>query len=350
MDDYDIGNRKGHVRYFLHCLNVLPERYAYLDSQRLVIAHFALGGLSLLEATNAINNKQEYIDWIYSLQSPYGGFFGSEIMKHLPHSLAKPHIASTFAAIQCLIVLGDDLEKVKVPELLSWLRSLMNLDGSFQGASDASEPTDLRFTYCAAFIHHIFGSNSNEFSSGDIQMAVEYVVKCQSPDTAFGQVPGAEGHGALTFCALASLKLFGYLHSCKAVLSSSELKRIVRFCVNRQSEGIHGRPNKPDDTCYTFWTCAALKLAQPSIDISEKLDKERVLKFVRSCVDENIGGIKKLNALNTYPDVTHSYLALAGLGVIFNDVVPEYLLKKSFTKRALRVRNMQREQPLSVDL
>jgi len=347
MDNYDIGNRKSHIRYFKNILNVLPQRYASLDSQRLVIAQFALGGLSLLEAIDEVKNKQEFTDWIYSLQCPSGGFYGSKIMKNLPAHLAKPHIASTFAAVQCLILLGDELDKIHVPELLSWVHSLMNPeDGSFQGAADASEPTDLRFTYCAAFLIHLFGAVAKEFSEDDIDTAISYIISCQSPDTAFGQVPGAEGHGALTFCALASLKFFGRLHSENGVLSGKELRRIVRFCVNRQSEGIHGRPHKPDDTCYTFWTCAALKLAQPSIEISEKLDKERVLTFVRSCVDENIGGIKKLNAKNQYADPTHSYFALAGLGVIFDDIIPEYMLKKKYIKKVLRIRNKVKESRL----
>ena len=66
-------------------------------------------------------------------------------MKNLPPHLAKPHIASTFAAVQCLILLGDELDKIHVPELLSWVHSLMNPeDGSFQGAADASEPVTKR--------------------------------------------------------------------------------------------------------------------------------------------------------------------------------------------------------------
>ena len=36
----DIGQRKRHIKYFKQCLNLLPARLAYLDSQRLVLAHF----------------------------------------------------------------------------------------------------------------------------------------------------------------------------------------------------------------------------------------------------------------------------------------------------------------------
>ena len=54
-----------------------------MDSQRIVLAHFALGGLSLLDSVDEIDNIPDVIDWIYSLQSPAGGFFGSDLQRQL---------------------------------------------------------------------------------------------------------------------------------------------------------------------------------------------------------------------------------------------------------------------------
>jgi prenyltransferase beta subunit len=110
----DIGNRNRHIKYFKHCLNLLPARLAYLDSQRLVLAHFALGGLSILGGIDELKNKDEFIEWIYSLQSENGGFYGSEMMSNLPHDVATPHIASTFSALQSLLMLGDNLDRIKI--------------------------------------------------------------------------------------------------------------------------------------------------------------------------------------------------------------------------------------------
>ena len=36
-------------------------------------------------------------------------------------------------------------------------------------------------------------------------------------------------------------------------LSASERSQLVRWLVNRQKQGFNGRPDKDDDTCYTFW-------------------------------------------------------------------------------------------------
>ena len=257
----------------------------------------------------------------------------------------------------------------------------------------------MRFSYCAAFVFHLFGgARQKVFSSCRVDNAVEFILRCQSPDSSFGQVPGSEGHGALTFCALAALKLFGRAH----ILERAECERIARFCVNRQRKGIHGRPHKPDDrtdskyaavqstetglaeglvivpvyvshffqgnfkynlrksvpivgksflrlcyinpsflylkdSCYTFWTSAALKLASPSLLIDHQIDIGEVVSFCTSCCDGVIGGLAKYPG--NPPDPTHSFLALAGIGVIGNDVIPEYMLNRAVTKELLKIRN-----------
>jgi len=329
--------KKRHIKYFIHCLGILPGRYGSYDSQRLVLTQFAVGGLSLLGGLDALKNKDEIIEWIYTLQSPTGGFFGSEIMKDLNKNLAQAHIASTFAALQVLLILGDDLSRVDVGRLMLWVSDLQTSSGSFLGAGDFQEGADTRFSYCAAFIFHLFG-NKNNFSQEKVEKAVDYIIQCQSPDSSFGQVPGSEGHGALTFCALAALKLFGYGN----ILTKSESARIARFCLNRQRKGIHGRPHKDDDSCYTFWTCAALKLANPKIKLVDQVDVEKVLDFVDSCCDSIVGGVSKYPG--NPPDPTHSFLALAGLGVISGQVMPEYMMSKNIVKHLLRTRREIKER------
>lgn len=65
--------------------------------------------------------------------------------------------------------------------------------------------------------------------------------------------------GGSTFCGIASLCLMGKLEE---VFSEKELNRIRRWCIMRQQNGYHGRPNKPVDTCYSFWVGATLKVIQ----------------------------------------------------------------------------------------
>lgn len=65
--------------------------------------------------------------------------------------------------------------------------------------------------------------------------------------------------GGSTFCGIASLCLMDKLEE---VFSEKELNRIKRWCIMRQQNGYHGRPNKPVDTCYSFWVGATLKVSE----------------------------------------------------------------------------------------
>ena len=113
---------------------------------------------------------------------------------------------------------------------------------------------------------------------------------------------------ANTYCALASLHLLNRIDA----ISRDERQRIIRFCVNRQTQGIHGRPCKVDDSCYTFWTGAALKIVStedPYLSKEETLiSNADVIKFLHACSDPIVGGVSKFPG--TPPDPTHSFLAL----------------------------------------
>ena len=43
-------------------------------------------------------------------------------------------------------------------------------------------------------------------------------------------------------------------------LVADELEQIKRWCLFRQKSGFQGRPNKPVDTCYSFWVGASLEV------------------------------------------------------------------------------------------
>lgn len=65
-----------------------------------------------------------------------------------------------------------------------------------------------------------------------------------------------ESHGGTTFCALAALEMSDQLD----VLSEATREKIIRWLIFRQVDGFNGRPNKPTDSCYSFWIGASLKI------------------------------------------------------------------------------------------
>ena len=74
--------------------------------------------------------------------------------------------------------------------------------------------------------------------------------------------------GGSTFCGIASLVLMGKLQQ---AFSPTELEGLKRWCLQRQQSGFQGRPNKPVDTCYSFWVGASLEVRGVCVCLCEGL-------------------------------------------------------------------------------
>ena len=220
------------------------------------------------------------------------------------------HIAMTYVALCTLQALGDDLSRIDKHAILSTLRGLQKSNGSFvalspttttaaeddgnKGDVEAEDDCDLRFMYAAIAVWYILTSNNeeNEDHNHDydhnhdeqyinIETATQYILSCKSYEGALGLTPGREGHGGSTFCGIASLFLLGVLDD---VMEREELRgwkeELIYWCVMRQKSlmkkivnndddngyyvqeeeeeeeqpaGMVGRPNKKEDTCYSYW-------------------------------------------------------------------------------------------------
>lgn len=102
----------------------------------------------------------------------------------------------------------------------------------------------------------------NHWSSFNKFVAIKWIVSLNCfylklPTACTDHAPALLCTGGWTYCAIASLRLMGRLEE---ALSQRELDRIRRWCIMRQQTGFHGRPNKPVDTCYSFWVGATLEV------------------------------------------------------------------------------------------
>ncbi|XP_065104113.1 geranylgeranyl transferase type-1 subunit beta isoform X1 [Paramisgurnus dabryanus] len=322
MADFDQIDflRERHVRFFLRCLDVLPERYAPYETSRLTIVFFALSGLDVLDALDVVD-KPSLIEWIYSLQvlpTDDGcnlgrcGFRGSSHIgvpynnskqgPSTPHAYDSGHVAMTYTGLACLVILGDDLSRVNKEACLIGLKALQLEDGSFYAVPEGSE-NDMRFVYCAACICYML----DDWSGMDRQKAIDYIRRSTSYDGGIGQGSGLESHGGSTFCAIASLCLMGKLQE---VFSEGEMRRIRRWCILRQQNGFHGRPNKPVDTCYSFWVGATLEL----LDVFQYTNFEKNRNYILSTQDRLVGGFAKWP--DSHPDPLHTYFGICGLSLL----------------------------------
>jgi geranylgeranyl transferase type-1 subunit beta len=162
-------NKERHVKYFLRCLKtLLPHQYTAGDGGRILLGFFVIAGLDLLgalESSTTPEERQGYINWIYHCQHPSGGFrgftgtkFGDDKLTRDNEAWDPANVPSTFLALETLLVLGDDLTRLKRRECLEWLPKLQRKDGSFGELLGAGEEVeggnDLRFCYCAAGIRY----------------------------------------------------------------------------------------------------------------------------------------------------------------------------------------------------
>lgn len=85
-------------------------------------------------------------------------------------------------------------------------------------------------------------------------------------------------------------------------LSKKQLERLRYWCLMRQVGGFHGRPNKPEDTCYSFWVGATLQI----LGVRHFSDAAENRAYVLTTQDSVLGGLSKFDT--SAPDPLHTYL------------------------------------------
>jgi len=273
------------------------------------------------------------------------------------HPYDHSHIAMTYVALCTLQSLGDNLSRIDKHAILSTLQGLQKQNGSFVALSptsteydvadevEAEDDCDLRFMYAAIAVWYILTSSDDEDDDENtttndyinIESATQYILSCKSYEGALGLTPGREGHGGSTFCGIASLYLLGVLDD---VMSREELRgwkdELIYWCVMRQKSlmkkvvdddgsttnnndnngyvkeeeeepaGMVGRPNKKEDTCYSYWIGGTLHL----LSSSHLMDGWALREYVLLC-QSPYGGFGKV--VGAMPDLLHSFYSMAWL-------------------------------------
>ncbi|KAF9114591.1 Geranylgeranyl transferase type-1 subunit beta [Mortierella sp. AM989] len=342
--------REKHIQYFKRTLSMLPEPYSSMDTHRMTLGMFALGGLELLgvlEECVSETDRQAWIEWIYSQQRVpassndnepssendalygfAGSFSGIPFQERSPHLNVydTAHVTMTYTALLMLVLLGDDLSRVAKEPITRSLRKLQQPSGCFIPCLTDYEP-DLRFTYCAAAISHIL----NDWSGFDKQAALRFIQDCQTYEHGFSQGPRQEAHGGTTYCAISTLGLLGgealqdqsimtqniqsgedkaTFEQRKSRAGFLDKEGTRKWCLQRQTTGFQGRVNKPTDTCYSFWIGGSLAILG-SMDL---VNFEYNRGYLLETQHKTFGGFGKW--ADTFPDVLHTYMGIAGFSLM----------------------------------
>ncbi len=239
--------------------------------------------------------------------------------------------------------------------LLRGVRALQRPDGSFNSSLEGGE-NDMRFVFCAAAISRML--EDTECIAMDVDLACRYILNSLSYDGGFGQGPSQEAHGGSTYCAVATLCLTGRLES---TLGRKRIDKLLRWCVIRLDDGFSGRPNKPGDTCYSFWVGATIKMLANFEGVEEFIGRSakfvletqvRVLystPYQSDVIDETnyfqdaiVGGLSKWR--DNTPDPLHTYLGLGGLALAGQDGLADFDPALNVTKESLLRPKMKREE------
>lgn len=358
-----------HIKYWKRNADLLPEPYTSGDAGRLSLGFFIIAALDLLGALDDISTQADraaWINWIYSLQVPSGGFRGfsgtnlqsRRSMYNLHWDPANLH--NTYMGLVTLLMLGDNLSRVHRNECLRWVQSLQKPNGCFgEMLGEADEvlgKDDLRSTYCAAGIVYVLSDQTDEESWLDKDRTLRYVANCQDIEGAFGQAWLREAHAGLNFCAMATLgcldRISGTQGTIESVFNSPllSLGKTLDWLLKRQTVwiddedsdeedeedeaaykdsadadipaaveamGFAGRCNKMADTCYCFWNTGALAF----LGQEQLIDIEGLQTYLFGSTQHMIGGFSKTPG--AVPDLLHAYTGLAALATIGHEDLKE---------------------------
>lgn len=337
-DDSIIGlDIEKHSRCHKMFLSVLPSKYQSEDSNKLAIAYFSLSSLELMNTLNLIfkdNEIKGFIDYIYSFlieDDKFSGFKGSHIYLN---EISSIDMASTCFALQCLIILKDDLKRLNLLKILNFIKSCQLPNGNFTNILNSKISKDVRYCMIATTICKILLKDNNNLIKNfiNIEKMKKFIYNLQNFDGGFPMFKGDESHSGMIFCAIDSLKLTNENFHDENFNKKFDL--LIDFLLHRQiyfnkynqlelneyiyydiddNGGFNGRINKYGDTCYVFWVLGSLNL----LGCSNLINSDLAINFlINKTQNKLIGGFNKTTDADELPDPLHSFLGLCALSLM----------------------------------
>ncbi|XP_076320926.1 geranylgeranyl transferase type-2 subunit beta isoform X2 [Tachypleus tridentatus] len=297
---------------YLSAYGTKKDNYEYCMTEYLRMSgiYWGITAMDLMGSLDLLD-KQQILDFVRECQHVCGGIGASK-----GHD---PHLLYTLSAVQILTIY-DALDVIDISGVVDYVKNLQQEDGSFYG--DKWGEVDTRFSFCAIACLALLG----RIDAINVDTAVEFILSCMNFDGGFGCKPGSETHAGQIYCCLGTLAITGNLHYVNADL-------LGWWLCERQlpSGGLNGRPEKLPDVCYSWWVLSSLKI----LGRLHWIDKEKLVKFILACQDEETGGFA--DRPGDVVDPFHTLFGLAGLSLLGDQTLkevnpvfcmPEYVIQR----------------------
>lgn len=183
--------RNKHLNYLTEPLqNGLNHWFVALDASKPWILYWIIHSLDLLGKGIPAEIKNQAIETLIICRNPTGGYGGGKDQ--------ISHLATTYAAINTLAILGD-YTTIDPANIYGFLMRMKEKDGSFR--MHVGGEIDIRGSYCALSVAILLNIITPELVDG----VAEFIVLCQNFEGGLGPIPGVEAHGGYTFCGLAAM-------------------------------------------------------------------------------------------------------------------------------------------------
>lgn len=291
---------------------------AALDALQTWLCYWCLHALDLLGDFDSDSLRRERMSarlaaHLALRQHADGGFCG------FPCD-ALPHLASTYAAVNALVVLGSSVSLGAI-DRRGMLRFLLARkcarSGGFSMHTDGE--VDVRGVYCALSIAALLNIATPALLDG----AAAFLVSCQSYEGGISGTPGSEAHGGYSFCGLAAALLIEQLRAALGLAPDAhalDYERLLHWVVQRQMPvegGFQGRTNKLVDSCYSWWQGAVVALLHRRLRIGGDAllcNAATLQAYVFVCCQEEDGGL--FDKPGRDADFYHTCYALSGVAAI----------------------------------
>ena len=329
-----------HQEYIVGLAEKMEQSFegALTEHLRMSGVYWSLTGLSILVSQEDVDRlmgvthveksskqNQSILDWLFTCYDKKSGGFGGNTGQ-------DGHMLYTLSAIQILALMDAlDDDRLEKEDVIKFVVNLQQTDGSWAG--DSWGEIDTRFTYCALSAL----SQLHALDQVNIDLAVDYILRCRNIDGGFGCVIGAESHAGQVFCCIGALAIARSLHR----LGEDGIELLGWWLAERQvdSGGLNGRPEKQADVCYSWWILSALSI----LGKVAWINGNKLASFILKSQDDEDGGIS--DRPDDMPDVFHTFFGISGLSLLghlhnhgdksksFRPIDPIYALPTDVCKR-----------------